>query len=119
MNALCELAQRPSIHARREEPGIRFIDRFLTIPPGFYPVEAAAGLSSTAPQAAGVAALAKSVNPKLTPQQIERLIFENSTPIGNGKVRIPDAYKIVVTAQEMARGTRQSDNPRSARDDSE
>ncbi len=93
-----------SYHAGRKIPGIGFTDRFLTDPPDFYPVDAEAGLSNTAPQAAGVAALAKSVNPGLTPSQIKKLIFDNSTPIGNGTVLIPDAYKIVVAAKDMASG---------------
>ncbi len=101
-------------HYPRDEPGvlrpsfvylrlpkarqvIGFADRFLLNPPGFHPVEIEAGLSGTAPQAAGLAALARSVNPKLTPRQIEALIFENSTPIGRG-ILIPDAYAIVSAA---------------------
>jgi subtilisin family serine protease len=82
-----------------KEPCLGFADRFLTDPPGFHPVEVEAGLSGTAPQAAGIAALAKSVNPRLTPQEIEALIFENSTPIGNN-ILIPDAYKIVLAARD-------------------
>jgi hypothetical protein len=80
-----------------EDTCIGFSDRFLTNPPGFHPVEIEAGLSGTAPQAAGIAALAKSVNPELNPGQIEKLIYENSTPIGNG-VLVPDAYAIVRAA---------------------
>jgi len=75
-----------------------FADRFLTDPPGFHPVEIEAGLSGTAPQAAGVAALIKSVNAKLTPQQIEELIVQNTTAIGMG-VLVPDAYKSVLAAR--------------------
>jgi hypothetical protein len=74
-----------------------FADRFLTDPPGFHPVEIEAGLSGTAPQAAGIAALVKSVNPKLTPEQIETLIVQNATPIGGG-ILIPDVYKTLVAA---------------------
>ncbi len=91
---------RPSfvyLKTSRGERGIGFADRFLTDPPGFHPVEIEAGLSGTAPQAAGLAALARSVNPKLTPRQIQTLIFENSTPIGEG-ILIPDAHAIVSSA---------------------
>jgi subtilisin family serine protease len=80
---------------------IGFADRFLTDEPGFHPVEIEAGLSGTAPQAAGIAALAKSVNPKLNPREIEKLILNNSTPIGEN-IRIPDAYKIVLAAKQSA-----------------
>jgi membrane-associated protease RseP (regulator of RpoE activity) len=86
-----------------EQPCLGFADRFLTDPPGFHPVEIEAGLSGTAPQAAGLAALAKSVNPTLTPAQVEKLIFENSDPIG-GNVLIPDAYRIVQAAQKKTPG---------------
>jgi hypothetical protein len=86
-----------------EGPCLGFADRFLTDPPGFHPVEIEAGLSGTAPQAAGLAALAKSVNPTLTPAQIEKLIFENSDPIG-GNVLIPDAYRIVQAARKKTPG---------------
>ena len=78
----------------RDEKAIGFADRFLTDPPGFHPVEIEAGLSGTAPQAAGIVALVRSVNSKLTPQEIEALFFENSTPIGQG-ILIPDAHAIV------------------------
>ena len=81
----------------RDVKAIGFADRFLTDPPGFHPVEIEAGLSGTAPQAAGIVALVRSVNSKLTPQEIEALIFENSTPIGQG-ILIPDAYEIVMAA---------------------
>jgi hypothetical protein len=86
-----------------EEPCLGFADRFLTDLPGFHPVEIEAGLSGTAPQAAGLAALAKSVNPALTPAQIEELIFENSDPIG-ANVLIPDAYRLVQAAQKKTPG---------------
>jgi hypothetical protein len=86
-----------------EEPRLGFADRFLTDPPGFHPVEIEAGLSGTAPQAAGLAALAKSVNPTLTPAQIEKLIFENSDPIG-ANVLIPDAYRLVQAARKKTPG---------------
>ncbi|MCU0916433.1 MAG: S8/S53 family peptidase, partial [Planctomycetes bacterium] len=86
-----------------EEPCLGFADRFLTDPPGFHPVEIEAGLSGTAPQAAGLAALAKSVNPALTPPQIEKLIFENSDPIGPN-LRIPDALRIVQAARQKTPG---------------
>ncbi len=79
------------------EPRLGFADRFLTDPPGFHPVEIEAGLSGTAPQAAGIAALVKSVNPKLTPKQIEALIVQNATPIGGG-ILIPDVWKTLVAA---------------------
>lgn len=75
-----------------------FADRFLTDPPGVHPVETEAGLSGTAPQAAGLAALIKSVDPGLTPRQIEELIVQNATPIGSG-VLIPDAHKAVLAAR--------------------
>jgi subtilisin family serine protease len=74
-------------------------DRFLADPPGFHPVEIESGLSGTAPQVAGIAALVRSVNSRLTPAQIEELIFKNSTPIGNAIV-IPDAYQIVLAARK-------------------
>ncbi len=83
--------------AWRDVKAIGFADRFLTDPPGFHPVEIAAGLSGTAPQAAGIVALVRSVNSKLTPQEIEALIFEHSTPIGEG-ILIPDAHAIVSAA---------------------
>jgi hypothetical protein len=86
-----------------EEPRLGFADRFLTDPPGFHPVEIEAGLSGTAPQAAGLAALAKSVNPTLTPAQIEKLIVENSDPIG-ANVLIPDAYRLVQAARKKTPG---------------
>ena len=85
------------------EPCLGFADRFLTDPPGFHPVEIEAGLSGTAPQAAGLAALAKSVNPALTPVQVEKLIFENSDPIG-ANVLIPDAYRLVQAARKKTPG---------------
>ncbi len=71
-----------------------FSDRFLINPPLFHPVEIEAGLSNTAPQAAGIAALVRSVNPALTPAQIERLIIENSDPVGEA-ILIPDVFRIV------------------------
>jgi hypothetical protein len=76
-----------------------FADRFLTDPPGFHPVEIEAGLSGTAPQAAGLAALIKSVNAQLTPQQVEELMMQNATPIGLG-VLIPDAHRMVLAAMK-------------------
>jgi hypothetical protein len=82
-----------------EEPRLGFADRFLTDdPPGFHPVEIGAGLSGTAPQAAGLAALVKSVNPKLSPAEVKRILFENSDSIG-GALLIPDACRIVRAAQ--------------------
>jgi len=80
------------------EPRMGFLDRFTTDPPGFHPVEIEAGLSATAPQAAGIAALAKSVNPRLTPAQVEKLIVEHSTSIGGG-ILIPDAWQIAQAAR--------------------
>jgi len=47
--------------------------------------------------------LAKSVNPALTPPQIEKLIFETSDPIG-ANVLIPDAYRIVQAARKKTPG---------------
>jgi len=47
--------------------------------------------------------LAKSVNPALTPAQIEKLIFENSDPIG-ANVLIPDAYRLVQAARKKTAG---------------
>ena len=82
-----------------EEPRLGFADRFLTDPPGFHPVEIEAGLSGTAPQAAGIAALAKSINPALTPKHIEELVVENTDAIGD-TILIPDAYRIVRAARE-------------------
>jgi len=76
-----------------------FADRFLTDPPGFHPVEIEAGLSGTAPQAAGLAALVKSVNPELTPPQVEELMVQNATPLGVG-VLVPDAHKAVVAMKK-------------------
>jgi len=84
-----------------QRPG--FADRFLTDPPGFHPVEIEAGLSGTAPQAAGIAALVKSANPKLEPKGIEALIYEQATPIGGG-ILIPDAYKTVLAAKQRNSG---------------
>ncbi|HWQ91907.1 MAG TPA: hypothetical protein VN673_09565 [Clostridia bacterium] len=75
-----------------------FADRFLTDPPGFHPVEVEAGLSGTAPQAAAIAALVKSVNPGLSPAQIHRLIIQNATPIGE-RVRVPDIYQTLLAAK--------------------
>jgi membrane-associated protease RseP (regulator of RpoE activity) len=85
-----------------EGASLGFADRFLTDPPGFHPVEIEAGLSGTAPQAAGLAALIKSVNPKLTPRQVEDLMVRNATPIGAG-VLIPDAHKAVLAALKKDR----------------
>ena len=76
-----------------------FADRFLTDPPGFHPVEIEAGLSGTAPQAAGLAALVKSVNAQLTPQQVEELMVQTATPVGLG-VLIPDAHQMVLVAMK-------------------
>jgi hypothetical protein len=92
---------RPRLTYAAWEPGpnLGLADRFLADPPGFHPVEIESGLSGTAPQAAGIAALVRSVNSRLTPAQIEELIFKNSTPIGNNIV-IPDAYQIVLAAQQ-------------------
>jgi subtilisin family serine protease len=85
-----------------EEPRLGFADRFLTTDlPGFHPVEIEAGLSGTAPQAAGLAALVKSVNPKLSPAEVKRIMFENSDSIG-GALLIPNAYRIVQAAQKKA-----------------
>ncbi|MHC4618282.1 MAG: S8 family serine peptidase [Planctomycetota bacterium] len=81
-----------------QEPCLGFADRLLTDRPGFHPVEIEAGLSGTAPQAAGIAALAKSVNRELSPKEIKELIFNNSTPIGSG-VMVPDAHRIVLAAR--------------------
>jgi hypothetical protein len=82
-----------------DEARLGFADRFLTTdPPGFHPVEIEAGLSGTAPQAAGLAALVRSVNPTLTPPEIEKLIFENSDAIGPN-LSIPDAFRIVQAAK--------------------
>lgn len=86
-----------------EEPCLGFADRFLTDdPPGFHPVEIGAGLSGTAPQAAGLAALVRSVNPQLSPAEVKQIMFENSDPIG-GAVLIPDAYRIVQAALKKAK----------------
>jgi serine/threonine protein kinase len=82
-------------------PQLGFADRFLTDPPGFHPVEIEAGLSGTAPQAAGIAALVKSVDAKLTPGQIEALIVQNATPIGGG-ILVPDVYNTLVAAAAAA-----------------
>lgn len=84
-----------------EEPRLGFADRLLTDPPGFHPVEIEAGLSGTAPQAAGLAALVKSANPELSPAEVKQILFENSDPIG-GALLIPDAYRIVKAAQGRA-----------------
>ena len=94
-------------YAQWGESPLGFSDRFLTDPPGFHPVEIEAGLSGTAPQAAGIAALVKSVNPKLTPKQIEDLIIQNSSPIGGG-ILIPDVYQIVVAAKKTDTNHEQS-----------
>ncbi len=86
-----------------------FADRFLTDPPGFHPVEIEAGLSGTAPQAAGLATLIKSANPDLAPPQVEELILTTATPIGLGVV-IPDAHKAVVKALERPRSLKSGEN---------
>lgn len=80
------------------EDRLGFADRFLVDPPGFHPAEIEAGLSATAPQAAGIAALVKSINPKLTPPEIVKIIFKTATPIGGG-VLVPDAWKAVTSAK--------------------
>jgi hypothetical protein len=80
------------------EPRLGFSDRFLINPPTFHPVEIESGLSNTAPQAAGLAALVKSVNPVLTPREVEKLIFDNSDLVGK-VIRIPDAYRLVQAAR--------------------
>ncbi len=87
----------------REEKRLGFSDRFLINPPEFHPIEGEAGLSNTAPQAAGLAALVKSVNPALTPREVERLIVDNSDPVGKA-ILIPDAYRIVQAARKKAPG---------------
>jgi subtilisin family serine protease len=81
-----------------QERRLSFSDRFLINPPAFHPIEIESGLSNTAPQAAGLAALAKSVNPALTPQEIEKLLFDNSDPIGE-TILVPDAFRLVQAAQ--------------------
>jgi hypothetical protein len=84
------------------EPRLGFADRFYRDdPPGVHPAEIQAGLSATAPQAAGIAALVRSVNPRLRPDQVERLLFENATTVGAGLV-IPDAGKTVLAAKQTA-----------------
>jgi hypothetical protein len=83
------------------EDKLGFADRFLVDPPGFHPVEIEAGLSATAPQAGGVAALVRSVNRKLTPAQVEQIIVQTATPIGSG-ILVPDAWKAVVAAKSKA-----------------
>ena len=55
----------------------------------------------TAPQAAGIAALVRSVNPRLRADQIERLMFENTTAVGAGLL-IPDTGKTVLAAKQTA-----------------
>ena len=81
-----------------EDQSTGFSDRCFLDPPGFHPVEIEAGLSATAPQAAGIVALVKSVNRGLTPEQVENLILKHSTPIGKG-ILIPDAYEVVAAAR--------------------
>jgi hypothetical protein len=88
------------VYTIRKKYQLGFADRFLKDEPGFHPVEIEAGLSGTAPQAAGIAALVKSVNPQLSPKEIKDIILENSTPIGEG-VHIPDAYLSVLAAQKL------------------
>lgn len=80
-----------------KERRLGFSDRFLINPATFHPVEIEAGLSNSAPQAAGIAALVRSVNRALTPVQIEKLIFDNSDPVGE-TILIPDAFRIVQAA---------------------
>ena len=87
----------------RDEKRLGFSDRFLINPPEFHPIEGESGLSNTAPQAAGLAALVKSVNPALTPREVERLIVDNSDPVGKA-ILIPDAYRIVQAARKKTRG---------------
>jgi hypothetical protein len=74
-----------------------FTDRFFNDPPGLHPVEIEAGLSSTAPQAAGVAALVRSVNKNLSPARVQELILRHATRIGGGVI-VPDAYATVKAA---------------------
>lgn len=83
----------------QEEKRIAVLDRFCPGKPGFHPAEIEAGLSAAAPQAAGLAALAKSVNKELTPAQIKQIIYENSDSI-SGNLLVPDAYRIVLAAGE-------------------
>ncbi len=99
------LRSRMTYASWEQGPNLGLADRFLTDPPGFHPVEIESGLSGTAPQAAGIAALVRSVNSRLTPAQIEELIFKNSTPIGNNIV-IPDAYQIVLAARKVGNSSR-------------
>jgi hypothetical protein len=40
------------------------------------------------------------VCPGLPPSEVQRLIFENSTPI-TSNLQIPDAYEIVLAAQRL------------------
>ncbi len=88
------------IYWAEQGASLGFADRFLTDPPGFHPLEIEAGLSGTAPQAAGLAALVRSVNPQLTPKEVEDLIAQNATSIGAG-VLIPDAHKTVLAARRF------------------
>ncbi len=78
-----------------------FSDRFLTDPPGFRPAEIEAGLSGTAPQAAGIAALVRCVNAELTPPEIQALIHKYGDDIGGG-ARIPNVHRILLAARAAA-----------------
>jgi hypothetical protein len=82
----------------QQDKGIAVLDRFCPDKPGFHPAEIEAGLSPTAPQAAGLVALIKSVNKDLTPAQIEQIIYKNCDPISKN-LWVPDAYKIVLAAK--------------------
>ncbi|MCT4542618.1 MAG: S8 family serine peptidase [Vallitalea sp.] len=52
------------------------------------------GRSPTSPQIAGLVALIKAANPRLTPCQIEELLKKHSKTIGKGNF-VPDVYEIV------------------------
>jgi len=97
------LRSRSVYHQWGEPQSLDFSDRCFLALPGFHPVKIEAGLSQTAPQAAGIAALARSCNPDLTPKEVDKLIRQNSTPIGRG-IPIPDAYKTVLAAQKARSG---------------
>ncbi|MBN2325603.1 MAG: hypothetical protein JXR73_00520 [Candidatus Omnitrophica bacterium] len=91
---------RPSFNYSSHGEGLGFFDRYMFGEWETWPVDLSCGLSNTAPQAAGIAALVRSVNPDLTPAGITDLIQRNSTPIGK-QIFIPDAYEIVKQAKEM------------------
>lgn len=72
---------------------IAALDRFVA-DSMYYPQEMQAGLSCTAPQVAGLAAIIKAKYPNITPKEIENCLKDNSTTLPGGAM-VPDMYKVL------------------------